>query len=185
MTQCPSPASPGIATRATITKPVVLVGMMGAGKSTVGRRLANRLGLPFVDSDDEIEEAAGMSVGELFESYGEAQFRDGERRLIVRLMDGKPKVVATGGGAFVDDQTRALMLATSTTVWLKANVDILAERVGRRDTRPLLRDADPAKILGELMAKRESSYNQAHIHIESGAGAHEQTVERILRALAQ
>lgn len=177
-------ASPASATRATIDRPIVLIGMMGVGKSTVGRRLATRLGLPFIDSDDAIEEAAGMTVGELFETYGEAQFRDGERRLIARLMDKEPKVVATGGGAFVDDETRALILEMATAIWLKADVDILAERVSRRDTRPLLRHDDPAKVLAELMAKRERFYAEAHHHIESGNGAHEQTVDRILQALA-
>lgn len=158
---------------------------MGVGKSTIGRRLASRLGLPFLDSDDEIEAAAGMKVGELFENYGEDYFRDGERRVIARLIDGSTKVIATGGGAFVQQQTRDLILKEATAVWLNADIDVLAERVSRRDTRPLVRDNDPKIVLSELAAKRNPFYSQAHIHVQSGDGAHEETVERILEALAK
>lgn len=168
-----------------IDKPIVLIGLMGVGKSTIGRRLANRLGLPFVDSDDEIEAAAGMKVGELFENYGEDYFRDGERRVIARLMDGSAKVIATGGGAFVNDETRALILKEAVAIWLDADIDVLAERVSRRDTRPLVRDTDPKMVLTELAAKRNQYYSQAPIHVQSGDGAHEDTVDRIMEALAR
>jgi shikimate kinase len=124
-------------------RPIVLVGLMGVGKSTVGRRLAVRLRLPFVDADHEIEAAAGMTVAEIFDRFGEPYFRDGERRVIARLMDGTPKVIATGGGAFVNEETRGLILSQSTAIWLNAHPDVLAERVKRRDTRPLLRGRDP------------------------------------------
>ncbi|MEO1168326.1 MAG: shikimate kinase [Pseudomonadota bacterium] len=168
-----------------IDKPIVLIGLMGVGKSTIGRRLANRLGLPFVDSDDEIEAAAGMKVGELFENYGEDYFRDGERRVIARLMDASAKVIATGGGAFVNDETRALILKEAVAIWLDADIDVLAERVSRRDTRPLVRDTDPKMVLTELAAKRNQYYAQAPIHVQSGDGAHEDTVDRIMEALAR
>ena len=130
--------------------PIVLVGLMGVGKSTVGRRLANRLRVPFVDADTAIEQAAGMSIPEIFEHYGEPYFRDGERRVIARLVDGRPKVIATGGGAFINDETRALILEQATAIWLNASPEVLAERVKRRDTRPLLRGKDPLKVLREL-----------------------------------
>ncbi|MEM8696792.1 MAG: shikimate kinase [Pseudomonadota bacterium] len=185
MTPSPSQNSPPTAIKSHIDKPIVLIGLMGVGKSTIGRRLANRLDLPFVDSDDEIEAAAGMKVGELFENYGEDYFRDGERRVIARLMDGSIKVIATGGGAFVNTQTRELILKEATAVWLDADIDILAERVSRRDTRPLVRDSDPKIVLSELAAKRNRYYSQAPIHVQSGDGAHEDTVDRILEALAK
>ena len=133
-------------------KPIVLVGLMGVGKSTVGRRLATRMRLPFVDADTEIEAAAGMSITDIFDRFGEAHFRDGERRVIARLMDGLPKVIATGGGAFINDDTRALILESALAIWLDANTAVLADRVGRRDTRPLLRgqgSKDGARRSGE------------------------------------
>lgn len=185
MTPSPSPNSSHTAIKSHIDKPIVLVGLMGVGKSTIGRRLASRLGLPFVDSDDEIEAAAGMKVGELFEHYGEDYFRDGERRVIARLLDGSPKVIATGGGAFVQQETRELVLRVATAVWLDADIDVLAERVSRRDTRPLVRDADPKVVLSELAEKRNPFYSQAPIHVQSGDGAHDETVDRILEALAK
>ncbi len=185
MTPSPSPNSAAMAIKSHIDKPIVLVGLMGVGKSTIGRRLANRLDLPFVDSDDEIEAAAGMKVGELFENYGEDYFRDGERRVIARLVDGSPRVIATGGGAFVNDETRALILRAALAIWLNADIDVLAERVSRRDTRPLVRDNDPKVVLSELAAKRNQYYAQAPIHVQSGDGAHDETVERILEALAK
>src|SRR5205823_14161428 len=128
-------------------RPVVLVGLMGVGKSTVGRRLARRLGLPFVDSDAEIEDAAGYSAAEIFERYGERDFRDGERRLVARLIEGEVRVIATGGGAYVDPRTRKLLNERAITVWLDAPVEILAERTSRRDTRPLLRNGEPKGTL--------------------------------------
>jgi shikimate kinase len=163
----------------------VLVGLMGVGKSTVGRRLAGRLRLPFVDADHEIEAAAGMTVAEIFDRYGEPYFRDGERRVIARLMDGLPKVIATGGGAFVNDETRGLILDQGTAIWLHAHPDVLAERVQRRDTRPLLRGRDARAVLADLAAKREPFYAQAHIHVASRKGPHETTVSAILKAIGR
>lgn len=168
-----------------LDRPVVLVGLMGVGKSTVGRRLARRLGLSFVDSDAEIEDAAGYSAAEIFERFGESDFRDGERRLVARLIDGKVRVIATGGGAYVDPNTRRLLNERAITVWLDAPVDILAERTSRRDTRPLLRDSDPKAVLERLSEERRPSYAEAHIHVKSGDGAHEEVVEAILRALEE
>jgi shikimate kinase len=166
-----------------LNRPVVLVGLMGAGKSTVGRRLAKRLGLPFVDSDDAIEDAAGYSAAEIYERYGESDFRDGERRLVTRLIDGEIRVIATGGGAYVDPRTRKLLNERAITVWLDAPVDILTERTGRRDTRPLLRNPDRAGTLERLAQERGAAYAEAHIRIRSGDGAHGEVVEAIIRAL--
>ena len=156
---------------------------MGAGKTTVGRRLARRLDLPFVDADEEIERAAGRKISEIFDSYGEAQFRDGERRVIARLIDGTPKVIATGGGAFMNEATRRLMLERCTTIWLDAEVSTLAERVTRRDQRPLLRDKDPRVVLESLASQRNPVYAEAHLHIRSAPTPHERTVETIVAAL--
>lgn len=164
-------------------RPIVLVGLMGVGKTTVGRRLAQRLRLPFVDADHEIEAAAGMTVAEIFERFGEPYFRDGERRVISRLVDGTPKVIATGGGAFINDETRALILSASTSIWLSARPEVLAERVGRRDTRPLLRNRDAKEVLSELARVRNPIYAQAHIHIASQKAPHEATVAAIMKAL--
>lgn len=180
MRQSHSPPVPN-----ALARPIVLVGLMGVGKSTVGRRLANRLKLPFADADHEIEAAAGMTVTEIFDRFGEPYFRDGERRVIARLMDGKPKVIATGGGAFVNESTRALILDQATAVWLHADTSVLAERVQRRDTRPLLRGRDPKAVLAELAAKRDPIYAKAHIHVPSHKGPHETTVAAILNALKE
>jgi len=166
-----------------LDRPVVLVGLMGVGKSTVGRRLARRLGLPFVDSDSEIEETVGLPWGELFERYGEADYRDGERRLVARLIDGEVRVIATGGGVFVDPRTRELLKDRTITVWLDAPVDVLAERTGRRDTRPLLKNGDRKETLERLARIEREAYAQAHIHVKSGNGAHREVVEEIVRAL--
>jgi shikimate kinase len=166
-----------------LDRPVVLVGLMGVGKSTVGRRLAKRLGVPFVDTDAEIEDAAGYSPAEIFERYGEQDFRDGERRLVARLIEGDVRVIATGGGAFVDGRTRDLLNNRAITVWLDAPVDVLAERTARRDTRAQLRNGDPKSTLERLASERRQSYEQAHIHVKSGLGAHKDVVEAIVRAL--
>ena len=166
-----------------LDRPIVLVGLMGAGKSTVGRRLAKRLGLPFVDSDDAIEDAAGFSAAEVVERYGEADFRDGERRLVARLMDGDVRVIATGGGAYVDPRTRQLLNERSITIWLDAPVDILADRTGRRDTRPLLRNGDRKGTLERLAEQRGPAYAEAHIRVLSGQGAHKDVVDSIVKAL--
>ncbi|HWJ69377.1 MAG TPA: shikimate kinase [Sphingobium sp.] len=164
---------------------LVLVGLMGVGKSTVGRRLAARLDLPFIDADDEIERAAGMSIQEIFDTYGEAQFRDGERRVIARLIDGTPKVVATGGGAFVNDETRQLILEKATAIWLDADINILVERVSRREGRPLLKDRDPRDVLTTLASSRAPFYAQAPIRIMSSDSPHDATVEKIMKAIGR
>ncbi|MGE0773490.1 MAG: shikimate kinase [Sphingomonadaceae bacterium] len=166
-------------------RPVVLIGLMGVGKSTVGKRLAARLNLPFVDADHAIEEAAGLSVPEIFERFGEAHFRDGERRVIARLVEGEPKVIATGGGAFMQPDTRRLILDRAIAIWLDADVDVLVERVRRRSgSRPLLKNRDEREVLRELAAVRNPVYALAPIHIRSQAAPHEDTVEAIIKALA-
>lgn len=172
------------ALRVAAARPVALVGLMGVGKTTIGRRLAARLDLPFVDADAEIEVASGMAVSEIFARFGEAHFRDGERRVIARLIDGAPKVIATGGGAFIDPETRALLLARTVAVWLDADIATLVERVRRRDNRPLLKDKDPAEVLTALAAVRNPLYAQAPIHVGSKRGPHVETVDTIIAALA-
>lgn len=164
---------------------IVLVGLMGVGKSTVGRRLAKRLALPFVDSDEEIERAADHEIREIFDRFGEASFRDGERRVLRRLVSGERKVIATGGGAFLDPETRALILERCIAVWLEAEVETLAERVTRRGHRPLLVGKDPLPFLRELAEARNPVYAEAHLRVRSEAGPHERTVERILEVLAE
>ena len=164
---------------------IVLVGLMGAGKSTVGRRLAKRLELPFVDSDEEIERAADRTITEIFDRFGEAGFRDGERRVIARLIGGPPKVLATGGGAFMDERTRSLMLERCVVVWLDADIATLVQRVARRGHRPLLHGKDPGEVLERLAAVRNPVYAAAHIHIHSRSTPHEQAVDRIVDALAR
>ena len=167
----------------TISRPIVLIGLMGVGKTTIGRRLAARFGLDFADADHEIEIAADLSIREIFERFGEDHFRDGERRVIARLLDGKPKVVATGGGAFMNAVTRALILSTATAVWIDADINVLADRVGKRNTRPLLEGQDPRAVLGELAAVRNPIYALAPIHIKSQPAPHDATVNLIVEAL--
>jgi shikimate kinase len=171
--------------RPTPDRSIVLVGLMGVGKSTVGRRLARRLGLAFVDSDEEIERAAVHTIPEIFDRFGEAGFRDGERRVLRRLIEGEPKVIATGGGAFMDSETRALILERCVAVWLEAELETLAQRVRRRGHRPLLAGRDPLPLLHALAAARNPVYAEAHLRVRSAAGPHERTVERILDALAE
>ncbi len=166
-------------------RPIVLVGLMGVGKSTVGRRLAQRMKLDFVDADHEIEHAAGMTIAEIFERFGEAHFRDGERRVIARLIDGTPKVIATGGGAFMQAETRDLILAQALAIWLDASPDVLAERVRRRDTRPLLRGKDPRRVLADLARVRNPFYALAPVHVVSQQAPHDATVTAILKAIGQ
>lgn len=157
---------------------------MGVGKTTIGKRLAARLGLPFIDADHAIEEAAGLTVAEIFAKFGEPHFRDGERRVIARLLDEPPSVIATGGGAFMQEDTRRLILDKAIGIWLDADIDVLAERVKRREgTRPLLVGKDAKQVLGELAAIRNPVYALAPIHIRSQAQPHEQTVETIIKAL--
>lgn len=165
-------------------KPIVLVGLMGSGKTTVGKRLAARLRWPFVDADQEIEVAATMPIPEIFSRFGEPHFRDGERRVIARLMDGGARVIATGGGAFVDPQTRALILQKGTAIWLDASLDTLVARVSKRSNRPLLTGRDPAEVLAGLAEVRNPCYAEAPIHIYSRNGPHDEAVEAILQALA-
>ena len=166
-----------------LDRPVVLVGLMGVGKSTVGRRLAQRLRLPFIDSDAAIQDACGLPAGDALERYGEPDFRDGERRVVARLIDGQVRVIATGGGAYVDPRTRKLLNEQAITIWLDAPVDILAERTSRRNTRALLRNGDPRATLERLARERRDAYREAHIHVKSGNGAHRDVVEAIVRAL--
>lgn len=166
-------------------KTIVLVGLMGVGKSSVGRRLANVLGLPFRDADNEVEAAAGRSISAIFAELGEAAFRDGERRVIARLLDEPPHVLATGGGAFVNAETRALINEKAVSVWLKADIELLARRVSRKDNRPLVRGKDPVKVLTELAEARYPAYAEAQVHVETGDTPHMVAVEAILAALRQ
>jgi shikimate kinase len=156
---------------------------MGVGKTTIGKRLSTRLGLPFVDADHEIELAAGLTVNEIFERYGEAHFRDGESRVISRLLDGEIKVISAGGGAFMHPITRAKILSDSTAIWIDADIELLAERVGRRETRPLLKGRDTLTVLRDLAKIRNPVYALAHIHIMSQPVHQEIIVDRILKAL--
>jgi shikimate kinase len=162
---------------------IVLVGMMGAGKSSVGRKLAARLGLAFVDADSKIEEAAGMSIPDIFETRGEAEFRSGEARVIARLLDGGPQVLATGGGAFMNSDTRILIRTKAMSVWLKADFDVLMKRIKRRSDRPMLKTADPAATLKHLMDVRYPVYAEADVTVESREVVHETIVEEILDRL--
>ncbi len=163
---------------------IVLVGMMGVGKSSVGRRLATRLAIPFVDADAEIEKAAGMSIADIFARHGEAYFRSGEARVIARLLESGPQVLATGGGAFINADTRALMKLKGVSIWLRAEVDVLLRRTGkRRNDRPLLQTADPAETLRELLAEREPTYALADLTVQSREVAHDAIVSDILTAL--
>ena len=171
----------GIANR--LNRPIVLVGLMGVGKSTIGRRLANALGRTFVDADDAIEEAAQRKVSEIFEQFGEDYFRDGERRVIARLIGEQDGVIATGGGAFVNDETRALILDQAIAVWIDCEIETLVERTARKNTRPLLKTGDPREILSKLYDDRKGFYAQAPIHVMSDAGPHGYTVANILEAL--
>lgn len=168
-----------------LNRTVALVGMMGAGKSSVGKRLAARLGLPFRDADAEIETAAGCTINEIFERYGEPAFRDGERRVIARLLSEPPQILATGGGAFIDPETRAEIKKKAVSIWIKAPVNVLLERVSRRDTRPLLKNGNPREILERLLKQREPFYAEADIAIDSAAGPHTEVVERIVDTLKE
>ncbi len=162
----------------------MLVGLMGVGKTTVGKRLAAAMHRDFADADAEIEAAADMSISEIFARFGEGYFRDGERRVIARLMEMGNAVIATGGGAFMNAQTRALILEKGIAIWLDADIRTLVERVSRRNTRPLLHGKDPARVLEDLAQVRNPVYAQAHIHVHSDRAPHERTVHRILEELA-
>ncbi|MEI7571679.1 MAG: shikimate kinase [Phenylobacterium sp.] len=162
---------------------ITLVGLMGSGKSSVGKRLAQVLDLPFRDADDEVETAAGRSIPEIFDQLGEPAFRDGERRVIARLLEGPPIVLATGGGAFMNAETRELIKTRSVSVWLKADLPILAKRVARKESRPLLTGKDPMAVLTEQAAVRYPAYAQADITVETGDTAHQVSVDQVVRAL--
>jgi shikimate kinase len=162
---------------------IVLVGMMGSGKSSIGRRLATRLAIRFVDADSEIEEAAGMTIAEIFERHGEPYFRGGEARVIARLLDHGPQVLATGGGAFMNKDTRALIRAKAVSVWLKAELDVLMKRIKRRGDRPLLKNDDPAATLTALIAQRYPIYGEADVTVSSRDVPHETIVDEIVVAL--
>lgn len=173
------------ASQLNITRPLVLVGLMGAGKTTVGRRLATKLKLPFYDADEEIELAANMRISEFFEAYGEAAFRDGERKVIERLLNGAPHVLATGGGAFMNDETRALVKAKATSIWLRADLELLVKRTAMRNHRPLLQTGDPRDTLKRLLDERAPTYAQADFTVDSVEGPHAKTVDRVIKALSK
>mgnify|MGYP002779053109 CR=1 FL=1 len=166
-----------------LDRTVALVGLMGVGKTSVGRRLAQTLDLPFRDADEEIEAAAGHSVSDIFAELGEGEFRAGERRVITRLLGEPPHVLATGGGAFMNAETRALLLERAVVVWLKADLDVLVKRVSRKDSRPLLRNRDPREVLEQLMADRYPVYAEAHLTVETGDTPHGAAVDAVLNAL--
>ena len=162
---------------------IVLVGMMGAGKTSIGRRLASALHLPFLDADAEIEKAANLTIQEIFEHYGEAHFREGERRVVARLLGSGPAVVATGGGAYMSEETRQLCRKSGVTVWLKADVPVLLERVRKKGTRPLLNNPDPEAVLRRLLLEREPAYASADLIVASREGPHHSVVAEIIASL--
>ena len=166
-------------------KSIVMVGLMGCGKSAVGRRLAAKLGLPFIDADDEIERAAGKSIEDIFAEHGEAHFRDGERKVIARLLRSGPQVLATGGGAFMSDETRQAIAESGISVWLQADLPVLMRRVAKRDNRPLLKTDDPEAVMRELMDTRYPVYAKADITVESRDVPHDTIVADILERLAR
>lgn len=164
---------------------IALVGLMGVGKSSVGRRLANALDLPFRDADTEVEAAAGRSIPDIFADLGEAAFREGERRVIARLLDEPPHVLATGGGAFMNAETRALIKAHAISIWLKADLEVLARRVGRKDSRPLLAGKDPMDVLRAQAEVRYPIYAEADITVETGDTAHHIAVGQVIEAMSK
>ncbi len=169
---------------APLDRSIVLVGLMGAGKSAIGRRLAARLGLKFVDADTEIEKAAGCSIADIFEIHGEPAFREGERRVVARLLKEPPHVLATGGGAFMDAETRERIRERGISVWLRADLELLLSRVSRRDDRPLLKDGDKRTILSELIAQRHPVYAKADIVVDSEDVPHDRMVDKIIAAVS-
>lgn len=170
-------------TRLSLPRPLALVGLMGVGKTTVGRRLAEALNVPFKDADEEIEKAAGQSVSDIFAAYGEAGFRDGEQKVISRLLDDGPHVLATGGGAFVQDSTRSILRQKAITVWLRTDLRVIARRVAHRNHRPLLRNRDPMDVLKEHEKTRYPFYAEADITVDTGDQSHAKSVELVLAAL--
>ena len=185
-TASPAPANTSLEAEITAAlgrRSIVLVGMMGAGKSTIGRRLSVRLRLPFLDADTEIEAAAGMSIPDIFESHGEPHFRDGEARVIARLLDSGPGVMATGGGAFMREETRNRIRDKAVSIWLKADVDVIMKRVKRRADRPLLQTEDPAATVSRLLEAREPVYRTADLTIGSRDVPHDRIVDECIEAL--
>ncbi|MEN9855344.1 MAG: hypothetical protein RLZZ157_470 [Pseudomonadota bacterium] len=166
-----------------LKRTIALVGLMGAGKSSVGRRLALQLDVPFKDADDEIVIAAGRPIADIFADRGEEEFRAGERRVIARILDSPPHVLATGGGAFMNPLTRVVLRQRATTIWLRAELDTLVKRVSRRDDRPLLRNVDVRTVMSDLMAQRYPIYAQADLVVESREGPHQMTVDAVIAAL--
>ncbi len=167
------------------SRTVALIGLMGAGKTTVGRRLADALVLPFIDADEEIEAAAGCSISDIFERHGEAEFRRGETLVMERLLHGTPHILATGGGVFMNPETRALIKSQAISVWLRADLDLLMKRVSRRNTRPLLQTGDPRQTMARLMKERYPTYGKADIIIDSVESAHDVVVRAIITALTK
>jgi len=163
---------------------LVLVGLMGSGKTTIGRRLAARLDVPFVDADDEVERAAGCSIEDMFEVHGEATFREGEMRVIARLLEGQPGVMATGGGAFMNEETREKIMESGISIWLRADLDVLVRRCGRRDDRPLLKGGDMRETLENLIDQRYPIYGKANIIVDTGDMPHRTVVDKIMDELA-
>ena len=168
-----------------LSKPVVLIGMMGAGKSTIGQRAAKIIDVPFFDADKEIEKAADMTVPEIFENFGEDHFRDGERRVIARLLEGEPSIIATGGGAFMDAETRAIIAERALSVWLRAEEPLLWARVSRRSTRPLLQTENPRQTLGKLIDDRYPVYAEADVVVESKDVAKDTMAKALVSAVRQ
>ncbi|MBT5036981.1 MAG: shikimate kinase [Rhodospirillaceae bacterium] len=168
-----------------LERSIVLVGLMGSGKSAIGRRLAARIGMDFVDADSEIEEAAGLSINDIFEVHGEAAFRDGERRVIARLLSKPAHILATGGGAFMDPETRKTVKQRGISIWMRAEFDVLLRRVSRRDNRPLLKGDNKEEILRRLIEERYPVYGEADITVQSQDGPHEETVSEVIAAIKQ
>ena len=162
---------------------IVFIGMMGSGKSAIGKRLAANLDLPFMDADNEIEAAAGMSIPDIFDCFGEDHFRQGERKVIARLMGEGPMVLSTGGGAFMNDETRELITSNAISIWLKADIETLVQRVKRKDNRPLLKTGDPEEIMSNLLKEREPFYSLANVVVESRNESHESVVEAVAESL--
>ena len=168
-----------------VPRSIILVGLMGAGKTCIGRELAGRLGIPFIDADTEIEAAAGCTIEDIFRLYGEHEFRNGERRVLARLLDGSTQVLATGGGAFIDPDTRKIASGQAISVWLRADLDLLVSRVGRRSNRPLLKGKNSREVLKKLINERYPIYAEADITVDSGREAPEFTVDRVIHELKE
>jgi shikimate kinase len=185
MTAEPEPSATDSSARPVfiLPKTVALVGLMGVGKTTIGKRLADHFGLPFVDADEEIEKAAGMTIADIFANYGEQGFRDGEQRVIARLLEGEPRILATGGGALTHPLTRERLKARAITVWLKTDIKVLARRVANRPHRPLLKDRNPMDVLKEHVKTRYPLYEMADVTVDTGDQSHVKSLDQVLEAL--